>query len=239
MVSKGPEETRIYVMDKDLSSIQGIVTKIQLVRDGNYLVTLENGQPSPTIAEILKLNLQHPESYMIFKEGDEINVIGNCTDMDDYIKVRRFEIIQPEKLFTKTLSTSISKDSVKVENLVTFSSYEDDHVIFTLRITNLGSRLIPALNPHNNSFLISREPYVHLTEFYKNDILGGLGIYNGTAYPRSTINRGGVSETSEGSTLTKDSGIRMNGDTITIQWKYMGILSEKVTVDLKNQKVIK
>lgn len=230
-----------------LTSIKGIVTEIVQIGKENYLATIETGRPNPTIAVIVSTDLQYPESFTIFKKGEEVCVSGIWIN-NDQMNVRRFSIIQSEENFQKIITAPIPKDSLKLENIIEFSTYEDDStpqtpsVRFVLRITNLSNRFIPALSSINNGLYINDKKtngVEQVTEFYKNGESRGHAIYNGLGYENETINKGGVSETAEGSLLTKDAGIRMNGDTITIQWKYMGVLSEKITVDLKNKKILK
>ncbi len=237
----GQEKTQVKEIYRNLTAFHGTITEVFHRRDGYYWVIIETGRPHRTITAINVNDLQYPESFMIFKKGDEAVVYGVHTGRDS-MKVVKFTIVQPEKLFKETIAAPLSKDSVKIENIVEFYTYEDDHtsptpsVRFTLRVTNLSDRLIPALTPSNNSIYFNKKESI--TEFYMNDGLGGLSIYNGMGFERELINKGNVTETAEGSTLTKDSGILMKGDTITVQWKYMGILSEKVTVDLKNKRIL-
>jgi len=228
-------------MDNNLSSIKGIVNEIEQVGGKSYTAILSRDRPIEVLID--SANLKYPATFTIFKKGEEVAVLGNYTDTSSSanlkMTVREFKFIQTKEKFAKICNNPLSKDSVRIENIVKFYNYKDTpYIRYTLQVTNLSNKFIPALNPHNNSHLFNKKTDENVTEFYINGESRGMSIYNGVSYKNETLNKGGVSKTSESHSLAENSGVYLNGYTITIQWKYMGVLSEKVTINLKKQVII-
>lgn len=230
-------------VNDNLFSINGIVEEVQPLGSKSYIAKISGFRNAEVYID--SVNLKYPASFTVFKKGDV--VVLNCKSfMIDYlntssnnpkINVQEFKFVKSNEEFDEICKTTFSKDSVKIENIVEFYPDKDNTLItFTLRITNLTDRFIPALTPNNNGRFFNKETGELLTEFIVNDESRGLSIYNGISQKNETLNKGGVSKISESYLLTESSNF--DSDIITIQWKYKGILSKKVIVDLVKQKVI-
>lgn len=227
----------------NLPSIKGIIEKTKQLGNNSYTAIISGCGTIEVLID--RANLKYPASFTIFKKGDEVVVFGNYTNTSSRnlkMNVREFKFIQSKNEFEKNCRTPLSKDSILLENIVEFSEFkETPSVRFTLRLTNLSNRLIPAPNTHNNSFILNEKTGKFVTEFLIDGKSRGHNIYNsinnGLIYGYETLNKGGVAEISGSSLLAKDSGIFMNGNIITVQWKYMGILSEKTEIGLRKQKI--
>jgi hypothetical protein len=132
-------------------------------------------------------------------------------------------------------TASISKDSVKVECSVQFFTYDDDYgdqhikepaINLILTVTNNGTKPIPDLGVSN------RSEYVNLYIDGKN--ANPVSMYNGTeAIGPHLIQKNG-----------KDSYAwwifekEAYGATFTVQWEYMGVLSNKMKVTVAGRTAV-
>ncbi len=223
------------------TKISGRVVGIEHTKNNCYTAEIENSGILKTYKVLIdSTNLKHPTSFTFFKIGDKVAIVGKYTSTKSSnlnMTAWEFEFIQTDREFETNCQTPLEKDSVKLENIVEFKNNNNiPSIRFTLRITNLSNRYIPALNASNNGVTFNKETGEDsITMFYFNNESRGMGIYNGIAIERTTLNNGGVSEISEEFSLIN----KWMGDIVEIHWKYMGILSEKVKVDLKKRMIIK
>ena len=228
---------------ENLSAIKGIVSKVKLIAEDNYLAYLKMSDERVVVVSMIKKDLKYPESFVLFKKGEKVIAKGTYISQERF-HANQFSFGVSMKEFDEIVHSNYFLDSIKIENIVEFYTYEDDSipsssaVRFFLRVTNLSNRFIPALNPSNNGITLNADPYQSVTEFYVNEQRRGLSIYNGIAFEYEVINKNNVSETQEGWVLDPNSAIMQNENIISIQWKYMGLTSEVIKVDLKNKRVL-
>ncbi|CAG5080360.1 hypothetical protein [Parvicella tangerina] len=149
-----------------------------------------------------------------------------------------FLLAQNKAEKASTVSIDYLRDSVKIENEVSFYTYTNrqlescDAVKFTVKITNLGSQPIPNLIRVSN-----RSKYLKL--LYNGEDSNNLSLYNGTEatdWPWF-IEAGDDDEFSASYVLFPDSGILLYSQPLNITWQYMGIFSSTEMVDLVNKRI--
>lgn len=233
-------------VDNNLFSISGTVAAVEPKGLTSYMAKISGTRDAEVYID--SLNLKYPASYTVFKKGDVVAI--NCLSFNinvsvnnpfssskNHINAQEFTFVKTDQEFDEICIAELPENAVKIENMVEFFPDKNSTFIkFTLRITNLNDSFIPALTPINNGRIFNNETDECITKFFINDESKGLSIYNGISQKNETLNRGGVSETSESYVLTGSSNF--DSDFIVIQWKYKGILSKKVKVDTKKQAII-
>ncbi len=228
-------------MNDSLTQVKGVVISTQQLSNSSFVAQVSSFRNISITVDSSRL--KYPDSYTLFNSGDEVVFWGSYKDTDSFdfrMDAYEFRFVQTKEQFEKICSLPFTNNQVQMDNIISFYTSEGiSKVSFALRIKNLGNDFIPALNAQNNGMRLHTDSSNSVTEFYINGESRGLAIYNGISHGYEVLNKGGASEIAEKYTLLDDSGIMMHGNTITVQWRYMGILSYKYKVDLKKQIITK
>ncbi len=145
---------------------------------------------------------------------------------------------QPNEKMKFELSDSYKKDSIQIENNVEFYKYSDKHtdsidaVRFKIKITNIGNQPIP-----NFENVMGRSEFLKLfingKDSYDMNIQNGIGS-NKIQY----IGKGESDVFETGFILGKNSGIYTYKNPIKLMWKYLGVNSQIVVVDIVSKKIM-
>lgn len=225
--------------EESLSVINGEIKSIRQIDSTYWILNLVNEEPT---FYFKKKRLKYPYALNELKKGDNITLYGHYS-MESRLSfdVHYYYTQLNDTEFKKVVSKTRASQNIKIENNVSFSSYTDDNlkaepkIDFSVTVINHSSQSIPALSPSNNGYYHLEKPLLSL---FINGKSNGLSIYNGIGYLNEVIPKNGGSSTKQSWILIEDSGIYTFGEIITIQWEYMGVKSDIVTVDLKNKKII-
>ena len=138
--------------------------------------------------------------------------------------------------FKPSVVDSVSKGTVLVENIVSFNSYSEEHdvITFMLKVTNLGNKKIPDLSVSNRSKYVQFYVNGQLNRAMEMSLNNGLEALNG----RKTLSRNQSDTFSGGWGLKPDSGLLVQyGNEFIVQWRYRGIFSKKIKVNIKDKLV--
>lgn len=133
-----------------------------------------------------------------------------------------------------SIDTTYQRDSIRLDNTVKFVSLQDgtELVQFHIKVTNLGHQSIP-----NFACVTARSAFLKL--LVNGEDVHDLNIMNGIGPTQvQWLDQGDSDVFTTAWELTDDAGVFAYRNPMSIQWRYLELLSSVVVVDLVEREIV-
>ncbi len=138
-----------------------------------------------------------------------------------------------------------NKDSISLKSNVVFNK---EGLLTTLKITNIGNKPIPNFIHRRRGAYVRTDSIFDALALYVNRQPNQAGFTSHIYYNNEVLLKGQTTEKEEWVNLSMI-GLYIDGsngtlkkqepDRVSLQWSYLGKLSDEIIVDLKNKRIVK